>query len=113
MKTFYHIVCIAALLVFAYLLGSMRKKIDLLPQNERYEADNVTLRRQADSLQTVANRFETVADSLQIVIKRHEFSLDSLKSLQSLNSLKHENQIRRIDAMPADSLYLFFTEYIK
>ena len=99
---------VGALTAWLLMNRSKQEPSDISP----YEAKNCILRREADSLQTIASRFKSVADSLQIVIRKHAFSLDSLKSLQSLNRLKHENEILRIHAMPADSLFRFFAEYL-
>ena len=78
-----------------------------------YESQNAILRHQCDSLQSVVSR-------LQNVTNLHLATIDSLQTLLiqnthqiNENSITHEKEIVRIDHMPADSLFCFFTEYIE
>ena len=98
------------IIVVSMILGAIIAKSHM-PLYESYETQNAILLRQADSLKHVANQLQDEAKAYQAVIIKYKSSLDSLKSIQFLNRQKHESQIVRIDAMPADSLYLFFTEY--
>jgi uncharacterized protein YpmS len=76
------------------------------------EAENAALRQECDSLQSIVRRLDMESKAFYVTI-------DSLNSLISSNTLKqHENrttyevEIFRVDAMPDDELYKFFTDYI-
>ena len=101
--------CACAAIIFLSFLFVGKQKIG---SQADYESENAILRRQCDSLQNVVNR-------LQNVTNLHLATIDSLKSLLTKNThqtnenrISHEKEIVRISAMPADSLFLFFTEYV-
>ena len=84
------------------------------PDISPYERKIIILEREADSLQNIVRWQEMESKALYIQIDSLKSSSDSLKSLQSLNRLKHENEIARIMAIDdGDELYRLFTEYIK
>jgi len=83
------------------------------PDISPYERENIILKREADSLQNIVRWLKLESTAHYTLIDSLYSSLDSLNSLQSLNRLKHENEIARIIAIDdGDELYRLFTEYI-
>jgi cell shape-determining protein MreC len=78
-----------------------------------YERENIILQRECDSLKNYVSRLQIETNSYSAAIDSLQHSLNSLTSLQTQNQTKHENEMERIDSMPADSLFHFFTKYLE
>jgi len=100
---------VVAIFALAYFLGVKRTEIVDMSQ---LEAENAVLRYKGDSLQNVVNL-------LQAEITSHHAAIDSLQHLIIQNTSKinenrieHEKEIVRIDNMPVNELFRFFTDYL-
>ena len=112
MKTFGYIMAAVALIGFCSLISSLLKSDETMTIL-KLETSNLKLDKQCDSLQNVVNRLRDesrahnrVVDSLQMIIDDNSMKIDK-------NQKQYENEMVRINAMPNDSLLLFFTEYLE
>jgi len=78
-----------------------------------FEAANAILRSECDSLKVVVDRLHDERETYYAVIDSLYTRINQNASEINQNRTHYENEIVRIDGMSPDSLFRFFTEYIR